>query len=570
MARRSSRLRPARRWPKPTAAARRCSPPRSTWMRCAATGRRGACSEIDVPICTTRSCRSMDAAETVAAAASILPQEPTGLAQDLAGPAPNLAGLPQNLAALPQDLVFVDLETTGGNAAYHRITEVGIVRMERGEVVEEWSSLINPECRIPPYIESFTGITNEMVAGAPRFADIAALLLEKLRGPVFVAHNARFDYSFLRTEFRRLDVHFSASVLCTVKLSRRLFPEYPRHNLDAVMERHQLTCTERHRALGDARVLGDFWSKLRGEVSEEKLAAAAQIVLGANKLPAYLPPELADELPEGPGVYRFFDGDGALLYIGRSASLRTRVLGHFAAEHSDAKEQKKAQQVRRIDWVETAGVLGAQLMEAEWIKAQKPLYNKRVKSQSDSFTLKPLEQGYGVQLVAIADLDAAELAGCFGVFHSQKDGRKALTDIARAHSLCLKILALEHSDFGDFGEQSAGSCAAYQLGKCKGACVGKEPLMLHNARLQMALSSLKLKPWPFPGRVALQEGRFEYHVLDHWMYLGTARFEEELAELASTQWHAGFDVDVYRILVRFLAKNPKIEWHDLRDSTIRS
>jgi DNA polymerase-3 subunit epsilon len=488
---------------------------------------------------------------------------------------------------LPQDLVFVDLETTGGNAAYHRITEVGIVRMESGEVVEEWSSLINPECRIPSYIEGFTGITNEMVAGAPRFADIAALVLEKLqapalgpaqRAPIFVAHNARFDYSFLRTEFRRLDVHFSAKVLCTVKLSRRLFPEYPRHSLDAVMERHQLTCTERHRALGDARVLGDFWSKLRGEVPEAKLAAAAQIVLGANKLPAYLPPELADELPEGPGVYRFFDGDGALLYIGRSASLRTRVLGHFAAEHSDAKEQKKARQVRRIDWVETAGVLGAQLKEGEWIKAQKPLYNKRVKSQSDNFTLKPLERTHGVQLVAIADLDPAELVGCFGVFHSQKDGRKALTDIARAHSLCHKMLGLEQGDFvtgliqgaDPRVELGAGSCFAYQVGKCKGACVGKEPLMLHNARLQMALSSLKLKPWPFPGRVALEEGRSEYHVLDHWTYLGTARSDEELAELGSKEAFGAFDVDVYRILVRYLAKNPKIKWHDLRCSTIRS
>jgi DNA polymerase-3 subunit epsilon len=480
---------------------------------------------------------------------------------------------------LPQDLVFVDLETTGGNAAYHRITEVGIVRMESGEVVEEWSSLINPECRIPPYIESFTGITNEMVAGAPRFAEIAALVLEKLqappalspaqRAPIFVAHNARFDYAFLRTEFRRLDVNFSARVLCTVKLSRRLFPEYPRHNLDAVMERHQLTCTERHRALGDARVLGDFWSKLRGE-GPEKLAAATQIVLGANKLPAYLPPELADELPEGPGVYRFFDGDGALLYIGRSASLRTRVLGHFAAEHSDAKEQKKARQVRRIDWVETAGVLGAQLKEGEWIKAQKPLYNKRVKSQSDSVTLKALEQGHGVRLVAIADLDAAELVGCFGVFHSQKDGRKALTDIARAHSLCLKILGLEHGGADPRVEPGAGSCFAYQVGKCKGACVGKEPLMLHNARLQMALSSLKLKAWPFPGRVALEEGRSEYHVLDHWAYLGTARSDEELAELAGKQARGAFDVDVYRILGRYLAKNPKLKWHDLRDSTIRS
>jgi len=163
---------------------------------------------------------------------------------------------------LPQDLVFVDLETTGGNAAHHRITEVGIVRMERGAVVDEWSSLVNPECRIPSYIESFTGITNEMVAGAPRFAQIAALVLEKLRSPVFVAHNARFDYAFLRTEFRRLDVHFSAKVMCTVKLSRRLFPEYPRHSLDAVMERHRLTCTARHRGRGDARIPVDFWSKL--------------------------------------------------------------------------------------------------------------------------------------------------------------------------------------------------------------------------------------------------------------------------------------------------------------------
>ena len=121
---------------------------------------------------------------------------------------------------LPRDLVFVDLETTGGNAAFHRITEVGIVRMQDDRVVEEWSSLVNPECRIPAYIEAFTGITNEMVAGAPRFSDLAALVLTKLRSPtrespIFVAHNARFDYSFLRTEFRRLDVHFSAKVLCT-------------------------------------------------------------------------------------------------------------------------------------------------------------------------------------------------------------------------------------------------------------------------------------------------------------------------------------------------------------------
>jgi DNA polymerase-3 subunit epsilon len=458
---------------------------------------------------------------------------------------------------LPQDLVFVDLETTGGNAAHHRITEVGIIRMEKGAVVDEWSSLINPECRIPSYIESFTGITNQMVAGAPRFAEIAALVLEKLRSPVFVAHNARFDYAFLRTEFRRLGVHFSAKVMCTVKLSRRLFPEYPRHSLDAVMERHRLTCTARHRALGDARVLGDFWGKLLGEIAEEKLAAAAHIVMGANKLPAHLPPDLADELPEGPGVYRFFGDHDALLYVGKSHSLRTRILGHFAAEHFSPQEQKKARQTRRIDWVETAGVLGAQLKEAEWIKAQKPLYNRRLKLQPDSFTWKAADNGCGVQLKALGDLGATQLGDCFGVFQSQKDGRKALTEIARAHSLCLKILRLE---------ESAGSCFAYQIGKCKGACIGKEPLILHGTRLMMALSGLRLKSWPFPGRVALKEGRSEYHVLDHWVYLGTARSEEELTELRATKAPTAFDVDVYRILVRYLAKQPNVDWHDLRDA----
>jgi DNA polymerase-3 subunit epsilon len=321
------------------------------------------------------------------------------------------------------------------------------------------------------------------------------------------------------------------------------------------MERHRLTCTARHRALGDARVLGDFWCKLLREIPAERLAAAAHVVIGANKLPAHLPPDLADELPEGPGVYRLFGDADVLLYIGKSHSLRTRILGHFAADRSAANEQRKAQQTRRIDWVETAGELGAQLKEAEWIKAQKPLYNKRLKHPSDNFTWKAADDGHGVHLKAVGELDAGQLDDCFGVFHSQKDARKALVEIARAHSLCLKTLRLE---------DGAGSCIAYQVGKCKGACIGRESLLLHGTRLMMALSALKLKAWPFPGRVALHEGRSEYHVLDHWVYLGTARSEEEMAELGSAQARIAFDVDVYRILVRYLAKNPTVDWRDLR------
>src|SRR5258708_7796940 len=316
-------------------------------MRCAATGSPGVCSAIAGRISTTPCCRSMVAAED-----------------------------------LPQDLVFVDLETTGGSAVYDRITEVGIVRVTNGELVEEWSSLVNPERPIPAYIEAFTGISNEMVAGAPRFAEIAAVVREKLQGAVFVAHNARFDYSFLRSEFLKSEMSFSAKVLGTVKLSRRLFPEYVRHNLDGVMGGNGLTWGARHRALGDGRVLRDFWGKLRRDVEEGRLAEAVQAVLGAYKLPAQLPPGLVDDLAEGPGVYRFFGDDNVLLYVGKSNSLRTRVCSHFAAKGNDFKDRRLADQVRRVDWVETAGELGAMLREAEWIRTQKPLYNRRTKSQA--------------------------------------------------------------------------------------------------------------------------------------------------------------------------------------------
>ena len=473
---------------------------------------------------------------------------------------------------LPRDLVFVDLETTGGNAAFDRITEVGIVRVTNGELADEWSSLVNPECPIPPYIEAFTGISNQMVAGAPRFAEIADVVRQKTQGAVFVAHNARFDYSFLRSEFLRADMTFSAKVLCTVKLSRRLFPAYARHNLDAVIERNGLTCSARHRALGDARVLHDFWFKLRREVPEPRLAAAVQAALGARQLPDHLPPGLADDLPEGPGVYRFFGEDNTLLYVGKSNSLRTRVCSHFAVKDAESKDGEMANQVRRVDWAETAGELGAMLLEGAWIKAQKPLYNRRSKSKAQSYTLRvrasppPGGPPDRIEAVPIDGVDPEDLTQCFGVFHSEKDARKALADIARARQLCLKVLGLE---------DGAGSCLAFQVGKCRGACVGKEPLILHHTRLQLALSSLKLKAWPFPGRIALREraargfgpdgaSGADLHVVDHWTYLGTARSDEEVAALGARDSSVAFDVDVYRILLRYFARNPKLDWLDLR------
>ena len=163
-----------------------------------------------------------------------------------------------NQAPYPPPLVFVDLETTGANFANDRIIEIGLVEVD-AEGVREWSSLVNPGVAISPFISRLTGIDDTMVADAPEFAGLAPLLQEKFRGRLFIAHNARFDYSFLKREFMRLGVSFRMPCLCTVKLSRRLYPEHHRHSLDALMARFQISASERHRALADARVLWELW-----------------------------------------------------------------------------------------------------------------------------------------------------------------------------------------------------------------------------------------------------------------------------------------------------------------------
>jgi DNA polymerase-3 subunit epsilon len=284
---------------------------------------------------------------------------------------------------------------------------------------------------------------------------------------------------------------------------------------------------------------------------------------------------LADELPEGPGAYRFFGADDALLYVGKGNSLRSNICRHFRVDKTGPKDRRLAEQVRRIDWVETAGELGAMLREAAWIKTHKPALNPRTKSKAQSYTLRAGTSSASngetraVEAVAMDDVELAELTQCFGLFHSEKDARRALGDIARAHTLCLKILGLEDGE---------GSCLLHQIGKCKGACIGKEPLILHSMRVQLALSSLKLKAWPFPGRIAVRERdsrhgmpvsmrATELHVIEHWSYLGTARTEGELAALCDGNSTVAFDVDVYRILVRYLAKKPNVEWLDLRFKT---
>ena len=195
---------------------------------------------------------------------------------------------------LDRPLVFLDLETTGAAASVDRITEIGLIEVENGEYVREWSTLVNPQMDIPPFIEALTGINDAMVAEAPTFAAVSVELHARLMGKLLVAHNARFDYGFLRAEFARLDTDYASDLVCTVKLSRKLFPGHARHNLDSLMERHAVACGARHRALGDARVLWDLIGKWRACPGADALNAAAAIQLNP---PPKTPPRPRANVP---------------------------------------------------------------------------------------------------------------------------------------------------------------------------------------------------------------------------------------------------------------------------------
>ena len=210
-------------------------------------------------------------------------------------------------------LAIIDTETTGMSPSFDRVIEIGIIRVEKGEVTETYSSLVDPECTVSPFITNITGITNEDLDGAPLFADIAPKVRDLLDGAVFVAHNARFDYGFLKSEFERAGIPFTARMLCTVKLSRRLYPQHRHHGLEDIIARMDIPFERRHRALDDA---GAVWHFLR---KSTRLARFSDVVAEILKRPS-LPPLLTEDhighLPEAPGVYLFYGKGGVILYVG--------------------------------------------------------------------------------------------------------------------------------------------------------------------------------------------------------------------------------------------------------------
>lgn len=457
-------------------------------------------------------------------------------------------------------LVFIDLETTGPNPATDFITEIGMVEVSAAGV-NRWSSLVNPQAPIPPFIRHLTGIDDAMVRDAPRFAALADEVRQRLQDCLFIAHNARFDYGFLRNAFKRLGVTLRCEALCTVKLSRKLFPQEIKHSLDALVARHGLSPQARHRALADADLLWQFWRKLEATIAPQMLREAIGQLLQRPSLPAPLEPELLDDLPDTPGVYVFYGEHDVPLHIGRGMQLRQRVLSHFP-DQPCGKDALLVRQIRRLTWHETAGEIGAQLLEAQLMKRLRPLSEAARERDVCGWQLRPAPDGHlQPVLVHASELDFGRSEHMYGLFNSRSKAEMALRALVETHALCPALLGLE-------ARGAAGlPCSSHERGGCRGACAGRESGEQHRQRLESALAALKLKAWPYVGPIGLLEtgadGRSDVHVVNNWSYLGTLREEHDLWDiLEQAPAHPAFDADVYKTVTRALALG-KVRVHPL-------
>lgn len=452
-----------------------------------------------------------------------------------------------------QPLSFVDIETTGSSANGDRIIEIGILRVENGKVVSTLKTLLNPHSYVPLFIQDMTGIRQSDLREAPSFQEKMQDIYELLEGSIFVAHNARFDYGFIRNEFKRHGYTFSAKVLCTVKLSRILFPQHQRHNLDSIIHRHGLSIENRHRAYDDAKVLWDFIQKIETEHPQLPLIDTINHLIREPSLPRHIYAEQIDFLEEIPGVYLFYGNDSDLpLYIGKSRSLRNRILSHFSGDNTSTTEMVISQQVQRIDTLTTAGELGALILEAKLIKEKKPLYNRRLRSLERLTIVKESKNKDGYRVTTLQEVDTIpvmELEEIIHIAKSKSQAKQFLEHAAKEQSLCKKLLGIE---------KTKTCCFDYKLGKCNGACLGEEKPELYNARFELAFAESRIPDWQFDGPILVTETDperqlTEVFLFDKWCCL--AKLDEaDVNDLDETSYEYEFDLDTYKILKRFLQK----------------
>jgi DNA polymerase III subunit epsilon len=376
----------------------------------------------------------------------------------------------------PGMYAIIDIETTGGSAHMEKITEIAVYLHDGIKITDEFVSLVNPERNIPYFITNLTGITNEMVEDAPRFYEIAKKIIELTEGRIFVAHNARFDYSFIRQEYKSLGFNFKRSILDTVALSRKLLPGHKSYSLGNICKDLNITINGRHRAAGDALATVRLLEILiardvdlnggRSSLLKNTRVSKLNPMLDINKV---------ESIPEEPGIYYFYNENGDLIYIGKSRNLLQRISTHLS-NNSTNRAMEMRDLIADIYWETTGSELIALLKESFEIKRNKPVYNRAQRRTGFQWGIFSCVDMNGYRNFSYGQINDDEIP--LSVFTSKDKTKSKLNSLVERYGLCQKLSGLYETE---------GACFHYQVGICKGACIGKESPEAYNERANKAM-----------------------------------------------------------------------------------
>ncbi|MFI5170988.1 MAG: exonuclease domain-containing protein [Chitinophagales bacterium] len=375
---------------------------------------------------------------------------------------------------------IVDIETTGTNSGYNSITEVAIYIHDGEKIVDQWQSLINPQTEIPPFIIQMTGITNEMVAVAPLFSDLAQEIHSLLHDKIFVAHNAGFDYGFLKSHLAENGYELQTKKLCTVRLSRKIFPGHRSYSLGRLSDTLGIVVENRHRAAGDAFATAKIFTMLLQNDKDKHIETALKRIGKEQHLPPNMDKAELEALPISCGVYYFHDAYGRVIYVGKAKNIKSRVYGHFTYADYHGKENDLRNSVYSITYELTGNELIALLLESEQIKRKFPKFNNAQKLWDRNYCIFKYTDQKGYIHLAIERFNIKkEVLKVFPDFLSARD---YLNSTMHTHQLCAKYCHLQ---------KVLKTCYNYDLGICHGACIDKESTDDYNARVSEAIQSFR-------------------------------------------------------------------------------
>lgn len=386
-----------------------------------------------------------------------------------------------------REFAIVDIETTGGSASTSRITEMALVIHDGTRVVDRWETLVNPEMEIPSYITRLTGIDGDMVRKAPVFSEISIKVFELLSGRVFVAHNVNFDYSFLKHQLAESGISWSASKLCTVRASRKIFPGLKSYSLGNLCQSLKIPILNRHRAGGDLTATVAVFERLlstdhKGEMKKMLKRSAAD-----QRLPSNVSPEDFQALPQLPGVYYFYDRGGKIIYVGKAVNLKKRVASHFSGHNISQRRQQFLSEIHRISFEVCGSELTALLLECAQIRKLWPVYNTALKRFEARYGLYEYKARNGFRYLVTGKLGKHQ--PCAERFHSALAGMDALRELAGKFGIDHRFCR-----YGGSGEVGFDDLSPWP------------DVALHNESVEKALESLKREK---PSFAILDSGRDE-------------------------------------------------------------